>query len=99
MIVLRRLAKLKGVKLMFEKLKKGLSGKKSISVIVGMIITGIIDGYLRNAHGFSVPQEVWIFLFGLLGITYKAGANRVEGATKELLDAIKEQNELIKKQK
>lgn len=90
---------MKGVKQMLEKIKKVLEGKKFISTVIAMMVVGGVDAYLQAAHGWSVPQEVWIFLLGLLGITYKVGNNRVESATKELLDAIKEQNKLLKEKK
>lgn len=95
----KRIANIKGVKRMIEKIKKFLQGKKSISVIVAMMVVGAIDVYLQSNYGCAVPKEVWVFLLGLLGITYKVGNNRVENATKELLDSIKEQNKLLKEKK
>ena len=82
--------------LMLEKIKAALTGKKSYLVIVLMIATAGIDAILKNNFGVTVPADVWAILFGLLGITWKAGQNRIENATKELIDAVKEQNKLLK---
>ena len=94
-----RIAKLKGVAGMLAKLKKYFEQKKSVAVIVAMVVMAVVDQIAANNFGISIPREIWVFMFGLLGITVKAGQNRVENSTKELIAAIKEQNDLIKKKK
>lgn len=96
---IKRVAKVEGVKKMLDKIKKYLEGKKSISVIVAMMLVGAIDAYLQANHGYTVPKEIWVLLLGLLGITYKVGNNRVEKSTKELIDSVKEQNKLLKEKR
>ena len=77
-----------------KKLKEGkvmgkilawLQGKKTYTMLAISIITGILQ-----SQGIVVPDFVWVALASLTGIAYKAGQNRAEQATQDLLDAIKQ---------
>lgn len=87
-VVLNSFSNNKEVKKMFLKLKVFMQGKKSYFVI----ITGIISACVEFYFDFHIPAEVWLMLASLLGITLKAGQNRIEEETKQLLEAVKEAN-------
>jgi hypothetical protein len=63
-----------------------LQGRKSYIVIV----VGIITAALQVFWGINIPNDVWVVLGGLLGVTMKAGQNRTETLVADVFTQIKE---------
>ncbi len=63
------------------------------------IIVAVLSYLSQNFGGFEIPTEIWTMLGGYLAITYKAGVNRTENATKELLESTNKLIEAIKESK
>jgi len=78
------LSKLTGGKM--DKIKAYLAQKKTyVNLIMGVGIG------VAMAFGVVIPDWAFVIVGALTGITYKMGQNRTENATKELLEAVKEQ--------
>ena len=67
-------------------IRKWLEGKKSyVTVAAAVVVAGV-----QVFAGVEIPEFVWMALAGILGITYKAGQNRLEAKVTKVFQLVKE---------
>ena len=71
-----------------KKLQASVQGYKSY-IVIGI---GIVSAIAQHYFNVDVPPQFYAVLLAFLGITLKAGQNRIEDATNALLDAIDQEN-------